>query len=56
MSVIFRKVPGCFRSAWGAQFYAAPISVIATGKLHAKNALEAVASVICQRTTFALYS
>ena len=34
MSVIFRTVTGCFRSAWGAQFYAATLSVIATGKLH----------------------
>jgi transposase len=56
MSVIFRKVTGCFRSAWGAQFYAATLSVIATGKLHGKTALEAVAAVISQRTTLALAS
>ena len=54
MSVIFRKVTGCFRSAWGTQFYAATLSVIATGKLHGKTALEAVAAVVCQRTTPAL--
>lgn len=46
MSVVFRKVTGCFRSVWGSQFYAATISVIATGKLHGKNALKAIADVI----------
>lgn len=46
MSVVFRKVTGCFRSVWGSQFYAATISVIATGKLHGKTALEAIANVI----------
>jgi transposase len=46
MSVIFRKVTGCFRSAWGSQFYAATISVIATGKLQGKTALEAIRQVI----------
>ncbi|HXH15280.1 MAG TPA: transposase, partial [Sphingomonas sp.] len=49
MSVIFRKVTGCFRSAWGSQFYAATISVIATAKLHGKTALQAIADVISQR-------
>jgi transposase len=53
MSVIFRKATGCFRSAWGAQFYAATLSVITTGKLHGKTALEAVAAAISQRTTLA---
>ena len=46
MSVIFRKVTGCFRSVWGAKLYAATVSVIATGKLHGKTALEAIADVI----------
>ena len=46
MSVIFRKVTGCFRSLWGAKLYAATVSVIATGKLHGKSALEAIADVI----------
>ena len=46
MSVIFRKVTGCFRSVWGAKLYAATVSVIATGKLHGKSALEAIADVI----------
>ena len=27
MSVIFRKVTGCFRSAWGSQFYAVTLLV-----------------------------
>ena len=46
MSVIFRKVTGCFRSIWGAKLYAATVSVIATGKLHGKSALQAIAEVI----------
>lgn len=46
MSVVFRKVTGCFRSVRGSQFHAATISVIATEKLHAKTALEAIADVI----------
>ena len=46
MSVVFRKVTGCFRSVWGSQLYAATISVIATGKLRGKNALQAIADVI----------
>ena len=46
MSVIFRKVTGCFRSVWGAKLYAATVSVIATGKLRGKTALEAIADVI----------
>ncbi len=46
MSVIFRKVTGCFRSAWGANFYAATISVIATGKLRRQSALDPISHVI----------
>jgi transposase len=41
-SVIFRKVTNGFRSVWGAQLYAAICSVIATGALHGRNALEAI--------------
>lgn len=41
-SVIFRKVTGGFRSQWGAASYAAAMSVIATGKLHRKSALDAI--------------
>jgi hypothetical protein len=45
-SVIFRKVTGCFRSHWGARLYAATASVIATGQLHGKSALEAIRDVL----------
>jgi transposase len=45
-SVIFRKVTGCFRSHWGARLYAAAVSVIATGRLHGKSALQAIQDVI----------
>ena len=51
MSVIFRKVTGCFRSTWRAQFYAATLSVIATGKLRGKTALQAIADVITPQRT-----
>ena len=50
MSVIFRKVTGCFRSVWGAKLYAATVSVIATGKLHGKSALQAIAEVLTPPT------
>jgi transposase len=45
-SVIFRKVTGCFRSHWGARLYAAAASVIATGRLNGKSALQALQNVI----------
>ena len=45
-SVIFRKVTGCFRSHWGARLYAATASVIGTGQLHGKSALEAIHNVL----------
>ena len=48
-SVIFRKVTGCFRSHWGARLYAATASVIATGRLNRKSALQAVRDVIGHR-------
>lgn len=41
-SVIHRKVIGCFRSAWGAQAYAAIGSVIATSALNAVSAFNAI--------------
>ncbi|MGH8163153.1 MAG: IS66 family transposase [Rhodanobacteraceae bacterium] len=41
-SVIFRKVTNCFRAEWGAKVYAAAASVIATGRLHGRTALEAL--------------
>jgi transposase len=45
-SVIFRKVTGCFRSHWGARLYAAALSVIATGRLNGKSALQAIKDVL----------
>jgi transposase len=45
-SVIFRKVTGCFRSHWGARLYAAAASVIATGRLNGKSALQAIHDII----------
>jgi transposase len=45
-SVIFRKVTGSFRSHWGARLYAATASVIATGRLNAKSALQAIRDII----------
>jgi len=45
-SVIFRKVTGCFRSHWGAKLYAAAVSVIATGRLNGKSALQALKDVL----------
>lgn len=41
-SVVFRKVTNGFRSAWGAQAYAAICSVIETGMLQGLTALEAI--------------
>jgi transposase len=46
-SVIFRKVTGGFRSHWGARLYAAVQSVIGTGRLGGKSALEAIQGVLC---------
>ena len=37
-SVVFRKVTGGFRSQWGADLYAATVSVIATARLHGRSA------------------
>jgi transposase len=45
-SVIFRKVTGCFRSHWGARLYVAAASVIATGRLQGKSALQAIQEII----------
>ncbi|GBE42962.1 hypothetical protein BMS3Bbin10_02069 [bacterium BMS3Bbin10] len=42
MSVIFRKVTGCFRSEWGAGLYADILSVTATAAINDQNALEAI--------------
>jgi transposase len=45
-SVIFRKVTNCFRAEWGAKVYAAAASVIATGQLHGRTALEALRAAL----------
>lgn len=50
-SVIFRKVTGCFRSEWGAKAYADAQSVIATGRLHGKTALQAIRDTIAPTNT-----
>lgn len=50
-SVVFRKVTGCFRSHWGARLYAAAQSVIATGKLNGKSALQAIKDALNARAT-----
>lgn len=41
-SVIFRKVTNGFRSAWGSQLYADIQSIVATGCLNGRTALEAI--------------
>jgi len=51
-SVIFRKVTGGFRSPWGANSYAAAASVIATGRLHGKSALQALQLALAGRPIF----
>jgi len=45
-SVIFRKVTNGFRAKWGANVYAAAASVIATGRLHRRSALEALRAAL----------
>jgi len=35
-------VTNCFRAQWGAQVYAAAATVMATGRLHGRTALEAL--------------
>jgi transposase len=44
-SVVHRKVIGCFRSAWGAQAYAALASVIATAALKGISSFDAIQSL-----------
>ena len=41
-SVIFRKVTNGFRSQWGANVYADICSVVATGRLNGRTALDAI--------------
>ena len=45
-SVIFRKVTNGFRAEWGARVYAAAASVIATGQMHGRTALEALRAAL----------
>lgn len=49
-SVIFRKVTGCFRSVWGAAVYADIASVIATGALRGRPALNAIQTCLAGRS------
>ena len=48
-SVIFRKVTGGCRSQWGARTYADALSVIATGRLHGRSALQALSDALAGR-------
>jgi transposase len=48
-SVIFRNVTGGFRSQWGARTYADALSVIATGRLHGRSALQALRDALAGR-------
>src|SRR5271169_1341242 len=48
-SVIFRKVTGGFRSQWGARTYADALSVIATGRLQGRSALQALNDALAGR-------
>src|SRR5271169_5297853 len=52
-SVIFRKVTGGFRSQWGARTYADALSVIATGRLHGRSALQALGDALAGRPILA---
>jgi len=45
-SVIFRKVTNGFRSAWGAVVYADICSIVATGRLNGRTALEAIRAAL----------
>lgn len=45
-SVIFRKVTNGFRSAWGAEAYADISSIVATGRLNGRSALDAIRSAL----------
>jgi len=49
-SVIFRKVTGGFRAEWGATVYAAAASVIATGRLYGRTALDALRQALAGNT------
>src|SRR5471032_531683 len=51
-SVVFRRVTGSFRSLWGPRLYAAAASVIATGRLHRKSALQAIRDALAEVPVF----
>jgi transposase len=48
-SVIFRKVTNGFRSAWGAAVYADICSIVATGLLEGRTALQAIREALAAR-------
>jgi transposase len=51
-SVIFRKVTNGFRSTWGSQVYADICSVIATGRLNGRSALDAIRATLAGQPVF----
>jgi transposase len=51
-SVIFRKVTNGFRSTWGADVYADICSVIATGRLNGRTALDAIRAALAGHPMF----
>lgn len=52
-SVIFRKVTGSFRSAWGARVYADIRSIVATGLKRGRNALAAIRDALAGKSPLA---
>jgi transposase len=48
-SVIFRKITNCFRSEWGAKFYADLCSIVATGRLQGRSPLAAIRDALTGR-------
>ena len=55
-SVIFRKVTNGFRSVWGAEVYADICSIVATGRLNGRTALEAIRSALAAQPALATAS
>lgn len=52
-SVVFRKVTGCFRSAWGARVYADIRSIVATGLKRGRNALASIREALAGNSPLA---
>lgn len=48
-NVIFRKVTNGFRSGWGARVYADICSIVATGRLRGRTALDAIRDALAGR-------